>query len=317
MPVLPNDESGGPSDQVQLLYVPYYSTKLYFLSTNPDIFAGGPQTSVVTATRRSFSVPYSNPTADTFPYFVTDSNGGVDSTIDKIAAAPPTINVKGGPSYQDIFNGMTVPTSATGTLFADTTIGTSTTDQFKVCNTGSSAFTITSVGLGTMVGWSSDAATTILGQTVQPLTCLPFSITFTPIAVGTNPTTFTIGTAVQTFSYAIQGEGAISVWNIYGGNPPPPPNLIADGSRTPQSSDGTQLPITNPGSISSSSDFATRSLSPYTIQSVSVSASSDASIGTFSSSVTTSVFGAGVDGAFTVTFNSATKDGTADRKSVV
>lgn len=101
--------------------------------------------------------------------------------------------------------GVATATPTTQT-FGARTVGTTTTATQSVCNTGGTAFDISSI---TLSGANFDefGSTGTAPQTVNPGTCYAFNVSFTPATTGAKSATLSVTTSVGALSVGLSGTG--------------------------------------------------------------------------------------------------------------
>ena len=310
MNILNNDTPGG-ADQIELLYVPTYSAKLFQLTPSPSIASGPMAGSTVTESTQPFSLQYTSGT-DSFPYFITDVDGGLDSTLATITAPTVHLTITGGATNLVLPNNpATAADTPHGTLYSSTPIGESSSSTFKLCNSGSGTLTISSITSSV----PGTFAVSGVPSSVAAMSCSPYTVTFSPSSLASTSAVITVMSsdpANSPWQYQVTGGGALVTWQIVGGMPM---QVIPNNDMTPQGSDGTLLPTATVSSSITTSNFEIQLVgypsSTLTVTSVSVSATSNAQVGSFAVSAGPMPVSLNPISDFTIQFTGNTLEGTA------
>ena len=165
--------------------------------------------------------------------------------------APPVSQVQG--NGITIASGDTTPSSADGTDFGNTTIGSSLVQAFTIRNTGSADLTSVAV---TLSGSSAFSVSDDPAATISPGNSSTFTVTFAPttnsvvtatvnIASNQDPYTFVVGGAVPTPGAALDFDGAndyvtlpTTLNNQFSAN-----QITLEGWFYPTASSGSSLPM--------------------------------------------------------------------------
>jgi len=310
MNILNNDTPGG-TDPIELLYVPTYSAKLFQLTPSPSIASGPMAGSTVTESTQPFSLQYMSGT-DSFPYFITDVDGGLDSTVATITAPTVHLTITGGATNLVLPNNpATAADTPHGTLYPSTPIGESSSSTFKLCNSGSGTLTISSITSSV----PGTFAVSGVPSSVAAMSCSPYTVTFSPSSLASTSAVITVMSsdpANSPWQYQVTGGGALVTWQIVGGMPM---QVIPNNDMTPQGSDGTLLPTATVSSSITTSNFEIQLVgypsSTLMVTSVSVSATSNAQVGSFAVSAGPTPASLNPNSDFTIQFTGNTLEGTA------
>lgn len=161
-------------------------------------------------------------------------------TITGTSIAQPEINVQGARSglpYVNIPDGSTTAAATNGTSYIDTNVGNTTTNLFKIQNSGDDKLTYTAT--------SSNPRFSILAIEEAVDAGAPddfFQIAFTPSGTGVQSATITItnnDANENPYTFVVQGTGVAPDIGIRGG--PAFSLVIADGDTSPITADGTDF----------------------------------------------------------------------------
>jgi hypothetical protein len=153
----------------------------------------------------------------------------------------PEIVVEGqfitpGSSFGNIVDGSTTPQPSNGTLFVNTDVGATSTQNFRIRNIGDATLTVSIIdnsGHFSQTGW---------GTSVPPGGTDDFLVNFTPTSYGPKTATITItnnDANENPFTFEVLGAGVAPDILVQGGVGQ---NVsIADGDTTPAGGDGTDF----------------------------------------------------------------------------
>ncbi|MGJ8726425.1 MAG: choice-of-anchor D domain-containing protein [Roseibacillus sp.] len=258
-----------------------------------------------TGNNRNFQIRFNPTSAGTKTATFTFNNNDVDEnpysfTLTGVGTAFPEISVDGKqeastgnpfPSYSLINDGQSVPNTADGTLFNNTSVGSSRDSFIRINNTGNATLTLQN---RTITGTGAPSFNTV-GFTTTSIAAgssREFRIRFTPVSSGTQTATFSFGnndSNENPYNFTIRGVGEAPEIRI-SGRPVEGSggyDNIIDGATGTSTSEGTnfgdvrvgsglnenEFKITNDGNeslnisnarIIGSSDFTIRSLSTVT-----------------------------------------------------
>ncbi|RZJ35983.1 MAG: choice-of-anchor D domain-containing protein [Flavobacterium sp.] len=154
----------------------------------------------------SISIPNNDPTGAEAPYIINFTGVGM--------VPAPEINVKGFTGATGtIVDGSATPVFSNNTLFSATAIGSSSTKDFEIQNTGAAVLTLTGAPLVSISGTNAadfSVTTAPATSTIAAAASTTFIITFTPQAAGVRTAIVTIAnndTDENPYDYVIQGTG--------------------------------------------------------------------------------------------------------------
>ena len=159
-------------------------------------------------------------------FTVTVNNGGTSA---------PDIAITGGTSSA-ISPGDTTPDEATGTLFGNINVGTTTTRSFTVRNLGTAPLTLTG-GTPLTIGGSGAGQFSIItppATSITPASSTSFTVRFAPTSSGTKTATLTLSSSdpdTPTYTFTISGSGT-SLTDDHGGSVATA-TTVASSSSTP------------------------------------------------------------------------------------
>ena len=300
--VLANDSPAPPAAAV-LLLAPYSS--LYDALT-PTVDLPLPQVTKVTYTSvPGVSTPITTSMPDTFTYFISGSSGALDVAKVTISAANVVLVIQSGTSTTIPPNSL--PSAMYSTQFAATSVGQVLVYMFSVLNQGTDVLTISSA-----VSNSGQFYLSGVPATVPPAGSTAFTITFAPTAPGSPSAIITFSSndpTNPTYAFDVAGTATPEPWQVSGSG------VIITSTASPSNTSPQTTDLTDFGTLTSSrtNNFLIMMNGNVgeRLESLSVSASSAPSVGSFSIGSGAPTAGAAIAPSlsFPVTFTTNVADG--------